>query len=60
MAKPNQAMRFDVPVIGLTTFLKMREAKATALAVEAGKTLFVDMEEALRSANQADIAVLGY
>ena len=60
MAKPNQDMRFDVPVIGPTTFLKMREAKATALAVEAGKTLFLDMEEALRSANQADIAVLGY
>jgi len=60
MAKPNQDMRFDVPVIGPTTFDKMREAKATVLAVEAGKTLFLDMEQAFVAADEAKIAVLGY
>lgn len=60
MAKPNQDMRFDVPVVGPTTFVKMSEVNATALAVEAGKTLFLDMEQALNTANQSKIAVLGY
>ncbi len=60
MAKPNQDMRFDVPVIGPTTFVKMSEVNATALAVEAGKTLFLDMDQALETANQSKIAVLGY
>ena len=60
MARPNQDMRFDVPVVGPTTIEKMREAKATALAVEADKTLFLDREEALQAANQANIALVGY
>ena len=59
LAKPNQDMRFDVPVVGPMTIEKMIEAKATALAVEAGKTLLLDMDEVLESANQAKIAMLG-
>jgi DUF1009 family protein len=60
MAKPDQDMRFDVPVIGPTTIEKMQEVNGTALAIEAGKTLFLDREETLRAANEAEIAVVGY
>lgn len=60
MAKPNQDMRFDVPVVGPTTIEKMQEAKAATLAVEAGKTLLLDMEDVLDAANQAGIAMVGY
>ena len=60
MAKPDQDMRFDVPVVGPTTIEKMQEAKAATLAVEAGKTLLLDMEDVFEAANQANIAMLGY
>ncbi len=59
-AKPKQDMRFDVPVIGPTTIGKMQRANATALAVEAGKTLLLDREELLRAAEDAKIAVWGF
>lgn len=59
-AKPNQDMRFDVPVIGPTTIGKMQRANATALAVEAGRTLLLDKEELLAAAEQAKIAVWGF
>lgn len=59
-AKPNQDMRFDVPVIGPTTIAKMQRANATVLAVEAGKTLLLDREELLEAANQAKIAIWGF
>ncbi|MEZ5364458.1 MAG: UDP-2,3-diacylglucosamine diphosphatase LpxI [Bryobacterales bacterium] len=59
-AKPNQDMRFDVPVIGPTTIRKMRAANATALAVEAGKTLLIDRDELLAEADTAKIAVWGF
>ncbi len=42
VAKPNQDMRFDVPVIGVATIEAMRSAGATCLAVEAGRTLMFD------------------
>src|SRR5579872_5099819 len=42
VSKPKQDMRFDVPVVGLPTILQMRRAHATALAVDAGKTLLFD------------------
>ena len=44
VAKPNQDMRFDVPVVGLPTIEAMRAAGATALSVDAGKTLMFDGE----------------
>ena len=59
-AKPNQDMRFDVPVIGPTTIGKMQRANATVLAVEAGRTLLLDKEELLAAADQAKIAVWGF
>ncbi len=59
-AKPNQDMRFDVPVIGPTTIGKMQRANATALAVEAGRTLLLDRKELLAAADDAKIAVWGF
>lgn len=59
-AKPNQDMRFDVPVIGPTTIGKMQRAKATALAIEAGKTLLLDRHELLEAASEAKIAIWGF
>jgi hypothetical protein len=53
-------MRFDVPVVGPTTIRKMRQANATALAVEAGKTLLIDRDELLEAAHEAGVAVWGY
>ena len=59
VAKPDQSMRFDVPVVGTTTIKKMQLANATALAVEAGKTLLLDRDEVLESAEQAGITIIG-
>jgi DUF1009 family protein len=58
VAKPNQDMRFDVPVIGLATIEAMRSAGATCLAVEAGRTLMFDPEAILTAANEAGIAIV--
>lgn len=58
VAKPNQDMRFDVPVIGLKTIETMQHAGATCLAVDAGKCLFLDGEKIVAAADQAGIAIL--
>ena len=58
IAKPNQDMRFDVPVIGLATIENMIGARASCLSVEAGRTLLFDRESLLSRANQAGIAVV--
>ena len=57
VSKPKQDMRFDVPVIGLPTIQQMRACGATALAVDAGRTLFFDREKLIELANQAEIAI---
>ena len=59
VAKPNQDMRFDVPVIGLATIQAMRIAGATALSIDAGKTLVFDGDAVFASANEAGIAIVG-
>ena len=59
VAKPNQDMRFDVPVVGLATIEAMRVAGATALSVDAGKTLMFDRNTLLTSANEAGITLVG-
>ena len=59
VAKPGQDMRFDVPVIGLATIQAMRIAGASALSVDAGRTLVLDGEHAFASANEAGIAIVG-
>ncbi len=59
VAKPGQDMRFDVPVIGLPTVEAMREAGATALSVDAGRTLLFDKSELVAAADSAGIAIVG-
>jgi DUF1009 family protein len=59
VAKPNQDMRFDVPVVGVATIDAMRGAGATALTVDAGKTLIVDGSDFFEAADAAGIAVVG-
>jgi DUF1009 family protein len=60
VAKPAQDMRFDVPAVGLMTIEAMLESSARVLALEAGKTLFLEKEKCLKEANQAGITILGY
>ena len=57
VSKPVQDMRFDVPVIGLKTIEVMRRSNATALAIDAGRTLLFDRDELIRAADDADIAI---
>jgi len=58
IAKPNQDMRFDVPVIGVETIEVMQSAGATCLALDSGKCLLLDDEKILNTANAADIAMV--
>jgi UDP-2,3-diacylglucosamine hydrolase len=57
IAKPNQDMRFDVPVIGVKTIEVMQAAGAACLALDAGKCLLLDGEKIIEAANAAGIAV---
>lgn len=59
VAKPNQDMRFDVPVIGVATIRTMIAAGATCLCVEAGRTLLFDPEGIIAAADEAGIAITG-
>ena len=59
VAKPNQDMRFDVPVVGVATIEAMRAAGATALSVDAAKTLMLDGDAIIKAANDAGIAMVG-
>ena len=57
VAKPNQDMRFDVPVIGVKTIDSMRRAGATCLAIDAHRCLLLDGERLLQAADAAGIAI---
>ena len=59
VAKPNQDMRFDVPVVGIATIHAMRVAGANALSVDAGKTLMIDGDAVIASADEAGITIVG-
>ena len=59
VAKPAQDMRFDVPVIGFATVQAMRVAGASALSIDAGKTLVLDGDAVFASANEAGITIVG-
>jgi DUF1009 family protein len=59
VSKPQQDMRFDVPVVGRKTIQVMQMSKATVLAVDAGKTLLFDREKLIGDADQAGIAIVG-
>jgi len=59
IAKPNQDMRFDVPIIGLKTIITMRDAGATCLALDAGKCLLIDgPDKIIGAADEAGIAIV--
>lgn len=58
VSKPKQDMRFDVPAVGPATIESMHTAGATALVMEAHKTLLVDRETVLKMANDHSITIL--
>ena len=57
VSKPKQDMRFDVPVVGLPTLATMKASGATALAIDAQRTLLFDREALIAAANDAGIAI---
>jgi UDP-2,3-diacylglucosamine hydrolase len=60
VSKPRQDMRFDVPVVGLPTIVAMKSAGATALAIDAERTLLFDREALIANANDAGIAIQAF
>jgi len=60
VSKPRQDMRFDVPVVGLPTVESMKMAGATALAIDANRTLLFDREKLIAMANDAGIAIQAF
>ena len=59
VAKPEQDMRFDVPVVGVATIRSMEKAGATVLSVDEGRTLMLDGEAVIKSADEAKLAIVG-
>jgi DUF1009 family protein len=57
VAKPNQDMRFDVPVIGVETIRVASEAKVRVIALEAGKTLLLERDAIIDLAERAKISI---
>jgi DUF1009 family protein len=60
VSKPRQDMRFDVPVIGLPTIEQMKSARATALALDAGRTLIFDRAKLIEQADAAGVAIQAF
>ena len=58
VAKPNQDMRFDVPVIGLETIRICAEARVRVIAVEAGKTLLLERDAIVELANRSKLSIV--
>jgi DUF1009 family protein len=58
VAKPNQDMRFDVPVVGIHTIETMVRAGASCLALDANKCLMLDREKVIAAADEAEIAIV--
>jgi len=58
VSKPKQDTRFDVPVIGFNTVKALIKAGVSCLAIEAGKTLFIDQEPSIRLADKKGIAIV--
>ena len=59
VAKPNQDMRFDVPIIGVETIRVATDARLRVIAVEAGKTLFLQRDAIANLAGGASISIVG-
>lgn len=58
VAKPNQDMRFDVPTIGTSTIENIHKAKGRVLAIEAKKTIVLDLEDTVELANRYGITIV--
>jgi UDP-2,3-diacylglucosamine hydrolase len=58
IAKPNQDMRFDVPVVGVKTIEVMRQAGAVCLGLDAGKSLLLDGDPIIAAADSAGISIV--
>ena len=59
VAKPNQDLRFDVPTIGAGTLENLKANHAACVAVEAQKTLILDLPQTIALADQYKIPILG-
>lgn len=60
VSKPQQDMRFDVPVVGLDTLRTLKEVNARILAIEARKSILLNKENVIRESLAANISVVGY
>lgn len=58
MSKPNQDLRFDVPVVGPKTIQTMQKCRASCLAIEAGRTLIIDRPQTVKLADRAKITIV--
>ena len=58
VSKPNQDMRFDVPVVGPDTIKLLGAVKAKAISVDANKTLIIDKEETIKLANDLGVGIV--
>lgn len=58
VSKPMQDKRFDIPVVGLNTVKNLIRSRARCLAIEAGKTLFIDREESVALARRKGLAIV--
>ena len=59
VARPDQDMRFDLPVAGARTLHVMKESGASTLVIEAGKTLILGMDEFLAAAKETGVTIIG-
>ncbi len=60
VSKPQQDLRFDVPVAGMDTLQAMIRARARVLAIEVNKSMLLDREELLRKADKHKISIVGF
>jgi DUF1009 family protein len=60
VSKPDQDMRFDIPIIGPSTIKLLGELKAACISIEANKTLIIDKGETIRLANDAGVSIVAF
>ena len=58
VSKPKQDLRFDIPVVGLNTIKNLIRSRARALAIEAGKTLFIDQKQSVELADKNGLCIV--
>lgn len=58
VSRPDQDLRFDLPTVGVQTLSALRDASATALALDAGRTLLLDRGQFVAGADELDLAVV--